>query len=75
MYLTQREKKIMMLLLNQPKGILIDYIRNQLKVSERTVYRDMKSLEDVLANYRIKISNDSKRGYFLKGSLEKLQKL
>lgn len=75
MYLTQREKKIMMLLLNQPKGILIDYIRNQLKVSERTVYRDMKSLEDVLANYRIKISNDSKRGYFLKGSLENLHQL
>ena len=75
MYLTQREKKIMMLLLNQPKGILIDYIRNQLKVSERTVYRDMKSLEDVLANYRIKISNDSKRGYFLKGSLKNLHQL
>lgn len=75
MYLTQREKKIMMLLLNQPKGILIDYIRNKLKVSERTVYRDMKSLEDVLVNYRIKISNDSKKGYFLKGSLEDLRQL
>lgn len=75
MYLSNREKKLMTILLEQPNGVTIDYLSEKLNVSNRTTYRVISSLESTLAQFQIKLVRESK-GYCLVGKdifLEKLK--
>lgn len=66
MYVSNREKVILNVLLNQTSGVTIDYLSEKLEVSTRTVYRELSSLESTLAQYQIKLLRDS-NGYRLNG--------
>lgn len=66
MYISNREKVILDLLLNQKNGVTIDYLSDKLDVSTRTVYRELSSLESTLAQYQIRMIKESE-GYFLSG--------
>lgn len=75
MYLSNREKQIVTILLEQPSGVGIEYLAEQLSVSTRTMYRIIASLESTLAQSQIKLLRDS-NGYRLDGQevlLEQLQ--
>lgn len=66
MYVSNREKIILNVLLNQKNGVTIDYLSEKLDVSVRTVYRELSSLESTLAQYQIKLEREAE-GYFLIG--------
>lgn len=66
MYLSNREKKLVNMLLEQPNGVTIDYLSEQLSVSHRTTYRVISSMESALAQFQIKLTRDTK-GYRLIG--------
>lgn len=67
MYISNREKNILELLLDQKSGVTINYLSEKLDVSTRTVYRELSSLESTLAQYQIKLDK-SAEGYHLRGN-------
>lgn len=74
MYLSNREKKIVNFLLEQPSGVGIEYLSERLSVSTRTMYRIVSSLEGPLAQSQIKLIRDS-NGYRLTGQDVLLEEL
>lgn len=74
MYLSNREKKLVTILLEQPNGVTIDYLSEKLGVSNRTTYRVISSLESTLAQFQIKLVRES-QGYCLIGKEMFLEKL
>lgn len=67
LYISKREKNIIEILLEQRNGITLDYLRDELKVSSRTIYREIASLESTLAKYQIKLIRELDTGYRLIG--------
>lgn len=67
MYISNREKIILDLLMNQKNGVTIDYLSDKLDVSTRTVYRELSSLESTLAQYQIKLRKET-AGYYITGN-------
>ncbi len=53
-YISER-KKILDLLLANPKGITVGDVAKQLDVSERTVHRDLKGVEQVVESYDLQL--------------------
>lgn len=74
MYISNREKVILNLLLNQKNGVTIDYLSEKLDVSTRTVYRELSSLESTLAQYQIKLDKEAE-GYYLLGKQASIDEL
>lgn len=66
-YISKREKKIIEILLDQKNGVTLDYLSEELKVSNRTIYREISSLESTLAKYQIKLIRELDIGYRLIG--------
>jgi len=67
LYISKREKNIIGILLEQRNGVTLDYLRDELEVSSRTVYREISSLESTLAKYQIKLIRELDTGYRLVG--------
>ncbi len=67
LYISKREKNIIEILLEQRNGVTLDYLRDELEVSSRTVYREISSLESTLAKYQIKLIRELDTGYRLVG--------
>lgn len=56
MFLTTREKVILETLLKNKSGNTLDYFSSQLKVSRRTVQRDLKNVSHTLATFHLSLS-------------------
>lgn len=56
MFLTTREKVILETLLKSKSGNTLDYFSSQLKVSRRTVQRDLKNVSHTLATFHLSLS-------------------
>lgn len=56
MYLSGRERRTIELLLSKQEPTTIKTIAKNLEVSERTVHRDLKNMEDVLSQYELRIN-------------------
>ncbi|AEB30082.1 transcriptional regulator MtlR [Carnobacterium sp. 17-4] len=67
LYISNREKKIIEILLEQKNGVSLDYLSDELQVSNRTIYRELSSLESTLAQYQIKLIRELDIGYRLVG--------
>ncbi|MCM3511317.1 BglG family transcription antiterminator [Carnobacterium inhibens] len=67
LYISKREKEIIEILLEQKNGVTLDYLSDELKVSNRTIYRELSSLESTLAKYQIKLIREADIGYRLVG--------
>nr|WP_281173157.1 PRD domain-containing protein [Carnobacterium funditum] len=65
--MSKREKKIIELLLEQKNGVTLDFLTETLHVSNRTIYREVSSLESLLATYQIKLVREPDKGYRLIG--------
>lgn len=70
MFLTQRQKQILQLLLENQTGVTIKQIEENLGISRRTVYREFGDLK----NNNLKIVNQ-KGKYFLSGDTKELQEV
>lgn len=70
MFLTQRQKRILQLLLERPAGVSIKQIENSLNISRRTVYREFGDLKE--NNFEIV---NQKGKYFLSGDLQQLREI
>ncbi|MGO3211798.1 MAG: BglG family transcription antiterminator [Ruoffia tabacinasalis] len=75
MFLTDRERHIMSILLNAPSGVKVKELTDLLDVSRRTVYRELSSLEETLAHSNVSIINQRGVGYQLEGDEEKIHSL
>lgn len=75
MYLSEREKKILQLLIEYRQGISQEDLQLQLGVSKRTVYREISSLEKSLVPLEIQIVKPRGAGYRLVGSEDGIQEL
>ena len=73
--ISKREKKIIELLLEQKNGVTLDFLTETLHVSNRTIYREVLSLESTLAKYQIKLVREPDKGYRLIGNSVAFQEL
>ncbi|GAC91505.1 transcriptional regulator MtlR [Anoxybacillus flavithermus NBRC 109594] len=75
MYISARERKILDLLLAHPKGITVKDVAKQLDVSERTVHRDLKGVEQVVGAYDLQLIKKAGVGIQIVGNEEKKHQL
>lgn len=61
MFLTQRQKHILQILLGNPSGVSIKQIEESLKISRRTVYREFGDLK----KNDFKIENQKGKYFYL----------
>lgn len=74
MFLTDRQKQLLFLLLVSPKGVSIKKIEERLQISRRTVYREFSNLKETLATRNLQIIND-KGKYFFSGNKQSLAQI
>ncbi|MRI82111.1 PRD domain-containing protein [Aerococcaceae bacterium DSM 109653] len=67
MYLTNREKTMIELLIEYRNGITVEELMRVLNVSKRTVYREIASIEASLAKFQLQINKPRGEGYRLIG--------
>ncbi|WP_226037258.1 BglG family transcription antiterminator [Aquibacillus saliphilus] len=67
LYISGRERKILEFLLSQQGEATIRQLADNLDVSSRTVHRDLKSVEDLLKQYNLRISKKSGVGIHITG--------
>ncbi|MGJ7036139.1 BglG family transcription antiterminator [Anoxybacillus eryuanensis] len=75
MYISAREGKILDLLLTHRKGITVADVAKQLDVSERTVHRDLKGVEQVVEAYNLQLIKKAGVGIQIVGEEEKKHQL
>ncbi|MBW7651966.1 BglG family transcription antiterminator [Anoxybacillus sp. ST4] len=75
MYISARERKILDLLLLHPKGVTVGEIAKQLDVSERTVHRDLKGVEQVIEAYDLQLIKKAGVGIQIVGDEDKKHQL
>ncbi|MFT4186006.1 MAG: transcription antiterminator [Micrococcaceae bacterium] len=75
MYFSERKQQLLSLLLAYPKGVSIGELQEVLNVSNRTVYRELASVEKRIATLGIEIIKKRGSGYHLVGKEDKLAEL
>ena len=76
MIITPRTKEILLLLIeNVNSYISVNEIANNLNVTNRTVYRQLEEVYDVIENFDLEITNTAGKGMKLSGSVEELEKI
>lgn len=75
MFLTDRERHILSILLSTPTGVKVNELIELLNVSRRTVYRELSSLEETLTHSNVSLVNQRSFGYLLEGSSEDIQSI
>lgn len=75
LYITARERKILEVILLSEEETTVSSIAKILKVSSRTVHRDLKGVEEILKSYDLSLSKQSGVGILVKGSSENKEKL
>ncbi|MDO6451249.1 BglG family transcription antiterminator [Oceanobacillus profundus] len=67
MNISNRERKILEILLGNPEGITVKDIAKELEVSARTIHRDLKNTEDITNHYNLILEKKSGVGLRLVG--------
>lgn len=68
MYVSARDRRILDELLAHPDGVTVGYIASVLDVSERTIHRDLASLDSLLQPYELLLEKKAGLGVRLHGS-------
>ncbi|WP_347552689.1 BglG family transcription antiterminator [Pseudalkalibacillus hwajinpoensis] len=71
MFISARERRILQLLLNSNDFFTVKEIAEELEVSERTVHRDLAGVEDILAEYELKLIKKAGVGVQVDGEKSK----
>lgn len=75
MFIRNREKSILELLLKMSGTHTVASLADALHVSERTVNRDMRNVEKILSQYNLKISKNQDHFLYIEGPNENIFKL
>ncbi|RBW70717.1 BglG family transcription antiterminator [Bacillus taeanensis] len=75
MYISARERQILERLISRKDGITVKEIAQDIEVSERTVHRDLKGVEDLLHDYELELKKQSGVGIQIVGEDEKKKDL
>ncbi len=75
MYIAGRMRKIIELLLQSQEDVTVKEIADALYVSERTVHRDLKDIEQIILSYNLQLVKRSGVGIRIIGSLHNQQQL
>ncbi|WP_018665388.1 BglG family transcription antiterminator [Heyndrickxia acidiproducens] len=75
MFIRNREKSILELLLKMSGTHTVSSLANELHVSERTVNRDMRNVEKILSKYKLKVSKNQDHFLYIDGKNEDIFKL
>lgn len=67
MYISGRERKILEILLDTEQATTIKQIATNLDVSERTIHRDLKNVEDILYDHHLNLSRKTGQGLRISG--------
>ncbi|MEN2769048.1 BglG family transcription antiterminator [Ornithinibacillus xuwenensis] len=73
--MSSRERKIIELLCQVQDDVTIKEIANSLQVSERTIHRDLKHVEEILTNNHVTLVKRSGSGLRVSGTMEAKQEL
>lgn len=72
---SDREKKIIISLINSKERLTLKKLNMMLKVSERTIYCDLNNLESIFAKYEVELVRKPRNGIWLKGDEESFKRL
>ena len=75
MYISARERKILDILLSNDEGMTVGELAQQLDVSNRTIHRDLKGIEHILKDYRLRLVKKAGVGIRVIGEAEKKKEL
>jgi mannitol operon transcriptional antiterminator len=75
MYISARERQILELIISNLDGITVKTIADQLEVSERTIHRDLKGIENILAEYHLSLKKQSGVGIKMVGEEERIREI
>ncbi|MDP4553219.1 BglG family transcription antiterminator [Alkalihalobacillus macyae] len=75
MFISARERRILQLLLGSSEFFTVKGIAEELEVSERTVHRDLAGVEDILAEYELKLIKKAGVGVQIDGEESKRSEL
>lgn len=75
MHITSREREIIHLLLSHQEGITVSEIAEKMKLSGRTIHRELKGVETILTEHEIMLEKKSGIGLFLRGTRENRNEL
>lgn len=75
LYISGRERKIVEILLQANEVITIKQLADQLNVSSRTIHRDLKNVEEILATYHLFLTRKSGKGLTVSGETADLEAL
>lgn len=75
MFLSPREKELLTELVNQPNGVSINQMISLLKVSKRTVYREIENLSETLNKIDAHLNKIGRGKYQLLTDEEGLRKI
>jgi mannitol operon transcriptional antiterminator len=67
MYISARERQIIELLLNNPKGLTVENISETIGVSSRTVHRELKNIENTLSEFQLVLVKKAGTGVYIEG--------
>ncbi|MGY0691415.1 BglG family transcription antiterminator [Virgibacillus sp. FSP13] len=75
LYISGRERKVIELLLNAQKELTVKEIASALDVSERTIHRDLKSIEKIVFDHNLELMKKSGVGLRIIGDSNDKQQL
>ncbi|CAG9620220.1 BglG family transcription antiterminator [Sutcliffiella rhizosphaerae] len=75
MYITARERQILEILLSSEKEMTVKDLAKAIDVSTRTIHRDLKDVEDTIAQYQLSLIKKSGVGVQIIGEKENIEHL
>ncbi|MGM0168848.1 mannitol operon transcriptional antiterminator [Enterococcus sp. AZ135] len=73
MYISRRVKQIILLLIDSREALSIKEVATRLKLSERTVYREMEDVRNQIEKQGLELASIPNKGMIIEGKLEKIQ--
>lgn len=75
MYISARERQVLEILLTEKEEMTVKDLADKIGVSGRTVHRDLKNIEDILAEYELTLLKKAGVGVQISGDPEKIHQL
>lgn len=75
MYISARERQLLKTLLSHQEEVTVRNLADQIGVSERTVHRDLKNVDDILQEYDLKLEKKSGVGIQITGDNSRILEL
>ncbi|GAB3059136.1 BglG family transcription antiterminator [Virgibacillus ainsalahensis] len=75
MYISGREREVIELLLKRQEAIPVKEIARNIGASVRTIHRDLKSIEKIVADYKLELVKKTGAGVRIQGSEDDIREL